>query len=412
MNAAPGPLPGEAALDWLLSPQLSSAEFLAKHWESSPAFIQRSQPDYFSSLLTVEQVDSVLMGTGPTYPSDSVRIVRVLEDEEVEELRPRPARDGMDAYELYERFSEGFSLVADRVETRWPAFSELCKRLREELCHPVGANLYITPGGVRAFPPHFDNHDVIVLQLVGNRAWNVWNPTPEQTLPLERDFVKLKRSELGPNDHRFELRRGDSLYLPRGFVHEGEAPSGLSVHLTINVVVVRWLSVLTDALRRAASTSSRFRRGLPVGVAAGGEGADEVLQHGLRDLLNDLSEEVLGGGFSGVVEAVTESHFTHGQPPLDGHFDALSRLNELGLESRMVRRAGLGCRLLVEEDRAGLAFPGNRLMGPAFLEPTFVYVAANREFLVEDLPGGLSDSAKLVLVRRMVREGLLRWSET
>ena len=60
-------------------------------------------------------------------------------------------------------------------------------------------------------------------------------------------------------------------------------------------------------------------------------------------------------------------------------------------------------------DEATLSFEGRELSLPAF-------VAADLEFLLEidepfrarDLPGSLDDEGRLVLVRRLVREGLLR----
>ena len=61
------------------------------------------------------------------------------------------------------------------------------------------------------------------------------------------------------------------------------------------------------------------------------------------------------------------------------------------------------------DDEARLSFEGRELSLPAF-------VAADLEFLLDidepfrasDLPGPLDDEGRLVLVRRLVREGLLR----
>jgi hypothetical protein len=46
--------------------------------------------------------------------------------------------------------------------------------------------------------------------------------------------------------------------------------------------------------------------------------------------------------------------------------------------------------------------------GPASIESALRFIAAAEAFQVRELPDALTDQSKLVLVRRLVREGLLR----
>jgi hypothetical protein len=95
-------------------------------------------------------------------------------------------------------------------------------------------------------------------------------------------------------------------------------------------------------------------------------------------------------------------------PALEGHFRSLDRLPDLALGTRVRRRAGLRCTVVAENGTAALHFGGTWVAGPEHLAPQLRFVAATEAFTVAELPGRLSASGKVVLVRRLVREGLLR----
>jgi hypothetical protein len=67
----------------------------------------------------------------------------------------------------------------------------------------------------------------------------------------------------------------------------------------------------------------------------------------------------------------------------------------------------VSCTVVVEKDSAALHFEGIVVAGPARLAPQLRFVAATEAFAVAELPGRLSDRGKVVLVSRLVREGLL-----
>jgi ribosomal protein L16 Arg81 hydroxylase len=54
----------------------------------------------------------------------------------------------------------------------WDPLRALCAELDRELGHSCHANAYITPGCASGFTPHYDTHEVLVLQLAGDfRKW-------------------------------------------------------------------------------------------------------------------------------------------------------------------------------------------------------------------------------------------------
>jgi hypothetical protein len=71
------------------------------------------------------------------------------------------------------------------------------------------------------------------------------------------------------------------------------------------------------------------------------------------------------------------------------------------------RRPGAGCRLRQRGDRLEVLLGDRALHIPARLAPAMRTILASERFAVGDLAGHLDPSSRLVLVRRLVLEGLL-----
>lgn len=87
-------------------------------------------------------------------------------------------------------------------------------------------NLYISPSGTGA-PLHFDKNSVIIVQLNGNKVWQV-SPTPALTSPTcnivadeydNRAFYQGQTLPLPERMHLVHLKRGDWLLVPKGYWH-------------------------------------------------------------------------------------------------------------------------------------------------------------------------------------------------
>ena len=71
------------------------------------------------------------------------------------------------------------------------------------------------------------------------------------------------------------------------------------------------------------------------------------------------------------------------------------------------------CRVAIDGDGEGegegvvIQFPGNQVSAPLYLELPFQFIASQDKFPISAIPDILSNNSKLVLVRRLIREGLL-----
>jgi hypothetical protein len=169
-----------------------------------------------------------------------------------------------------------------------------------------------------------------------------------------------------------------------------------SLHLTVGVAVSTWLDALQAALKEAAEEEVDLRRG----VAAGGEAPDGLLELLARRLAPES-----------VSSRMRRSFVRSRRPVREDAFDQVRRLKELDVDTPVERRETVIFDLVVDNEEATLSFEGRDLRFPARIGAELEFLAAAEgPFRLADLPGRLDDAGRLVLGRRLVREGFLQIS--
>ena len=388
----------------LLAP-VGAEAFLRDTWEREPLVLQRGEPGYYAGLFALADLDGVIAFTRPRFtepgafrggpPAARTYVQGWLPDRQ---LVPAEVYPGIG--DLRQTFAQGKTVIIRSMQHRWPAIAALCRGLEAVFHCPVHANLYLTPPASQGFEPHLDTHEVFALQLDGAKQWRLYGPAA--TLPLAEDKTSLPRARLGrPREVRLEA--GDLLYLPRGHAHEAFTTDSASLHLTVGVNVYRWADLLHQALAEVTRRDARFRETLPPGVVVGQPLPAGVTQR-FQDLLQALAQAAraedaarrLGDQFFDELAMLPGATFV---PP-----EGVERMD---LDTVVSRSPGSICRVLADGEGAVIEFPGGRVAGPARIAPALRFIAGSERFPVRDLPDGLGDDAKLVLARRLVREGLL-----
>jgi hypothetical protein len=173
--------------------------------------------------------------------------------------------------------------------------------------------------------------------------------------------------------------------------------------LTVGVNIYRWVDLLRHALDDAARADARFRESIPPSALL-----DASENSGLRDRFRELL---------GVLEATAScdhaverlaDEFLNGLPMLpQARFATQRGVDDIGLNTVLVKAPGAICRCSVHADSAAINFPGGQISGPARIGPVLCYIAGAQRFAVRELPNNLGVAGNLVLVKRLVREGLL-----
>jgi hypothetical protein len=380
-----------AALARCLDP-VDAETFLSEHWERLPLVVPRDEPGRFDDLLSVADVERLVCATAIRYPA--FRLVR--EGSQIDigsytrdvSWRP-PFTKAADVPRVLAEWEAGATIVLQALHVNWQPLAVFCRLLEGALGRPVQVNSYSTPCGSQGFAVHHDTHDVIVLQVAGEKRWRLYDPLLE--LPLKHQRYSKSLGAHGEATDELVLRAGDTLYLPRGWLHEAETSDTDSLHLTIGITAHTWVDAARDGLSVLEGEPS-FRRDVDTGD---GEGlADAVAQA--------LDPER--------VEQRRRRRFLDTRRPIreDG-LTQLRALETLGAETLLERRETVIADLDETADGPVLVFEGKELRFPPHAAAELRACFESEEaFRAAELPGELDAPGRAVLARRLVREGFLR----
>jgi bifunctional lysine-specific demethylase and histidyl-hydroxylase NO66 len=354
--------------------------------------VSRDERGRFDELLSEADVERLVCSTAIRYPG--FRLVRdgrqlgVAEFTSDVSWRP-PFTNVVDVPRVLAEWEAGATIVLQALHVSWHALAVFCRLLEDALGHGVQANAYYTPRGSQGFAVHHDTHDVLVLQVAGEKRWRVYEPVLE--LPLKHQRYSPSLGEHGEPTHELLLHAGDTLYLPRGWLHEAEASASDSLHLTIGIAAHTWVDGVKAALEDVED-ELEFRRRVDGGSS-----------DGLVDVLAEQLEPER-------VERRRRRRFLASRRPIreDG-LSQLRVLDRLDADTMLERRETVIADL--EEWPGGLAlvFEGKEIRFPAQasseLQACFEVEAP---FRLAALPGELDADGRLVLARKLVREGFLR----
>lgn len=259
--AAPSPSWREDALGFLMAPVDRDA-FVRDYYEQRALLNIRGEPERYSELLTLAMIDDFVASAD-------------LRDGMIE-LTNRKNPIGRDDY-IYEdgRISRnavaryylaGATIILPHLHESLFQLGEFARSLEEIFSCHIQTNIYLTPEGNQGFPPHYDNHDVFIMQISGAKAWRLYD-TPVAT-PYRGERFKLDLHKPSEVRQEFTLRAGDCVYIPRGLMHDAEnVGDEPSLHITVGMITKTWADLLLEAVSELALEEPGFRRSLPPGFA-------------------------------------------------------------------------------------------------------------------------------------------------
>jgi lysine-specific demethylase/histidyl-hydroxylase NO66 len=391
-------LPGvdlEFSLAWLLHP-LTVESFLNEIWGTTHYHVTRNCPGYFDGLLGGSaSVDELL---GLFRPDLSlVRLVR--ENDKKDPYVYRLANGGFDVAAIGKDFADGYSIVLDSVHRYVRAMASLLHAIAVELNFATQANAYFTPPESQGFVPHYDDHDVLILQVRGSKIWHLYDgadATPHQMIRRESVATDALPS---PTDVR--LQAGDVLYLPRGRVHAAEATSEVSVHLTVGLHAPTLLMLVTRALNSLSLSDDRAHTQLPPRYLS-----DPDVRASLGVLVHEIVEAVerpsiIEEGLGSLEDDLVK----HGQSPPVGQ--AISTAVGIDGHTRVVKYQPLYSRVTDTSDGVALHFAQLVVRAGTDHKDALLFASKSTEpFRICDLPG-LSATQQTELARTLIVNGFL-----
>jgi hypothetical protein len=382
--------------------------FAQQHWGRAPLLSRAAElPGAFTDLLDTAAVDELVSRRGLRTP-----FLRMAQDGKVLPAATFTRSGGAGASvgdqaaddKVLAAMSGGATLVLQALHRSWPPLVDFAARLAAELGHPVQINAYITPPQNQGFAPHYDVHDVFVLQVSGRKHWTIHPPVVDHPLdsqPWEQHRAAVAARAAEPPIVDTVLGPGDAVYLPRGTIHSAQALGEIAIHLTVGVHPITRAQLVRHLLDLAAD-DPQLRTSLPMGANL----ADPaVLAAELAETVTALHERLDQVPASAVAERVGRDLMQRTRPVPVGPLAQLAAADELEGTTVLQLRPALRARLETDDEGMRLVLLDRTISLPGTTGDAVKLVLSGAVFRPAELPG-LELAEQLVLARRLVREGV------
>ena len=219
--------------------------------------VSRVRPEYFDTLRDARTRSTATR----VVPAAPVVGTAGPESDTKEPYHYRRCDGGLDVAAIGRDFADGYTIVLDSIHRYVRAIASLLHAIEVELNFATQVNAYFTPPESQGFVPHYDEHDVLIVQLRGSKIWHLYDGIDVAPRAVVRHEPVAADALPSPTDVRLEV--GDVLYLPGGRVHAAEATSEVSVHLTVGVLAPTLLVLVTRALNSLSGSDDHVHTQLP-----------------------------------------------------------------------------------------------------------------------------------------------------
>lgn len=390
-------------IEWLIYP-CEKSHFFSEIWQKECSLLSSQRPDYFNELFDELDLERLLEYGQPKPPS--IKFASHISDKKVvPTFDEKNGRLNID--ELRKNYLQGQTIIVNSVENFDPKVARLIQSMQKEMGFKMQANAYLTPPSSQGFSPHYDTHDVIVLQIEGNKLWRVYGKDNQCPLNEMTDGGAFLLEGTEP-PLEINLKTGDVLYIPRGRIHEAETSKMSSLHLTIGIHPVLGKDLLNAALECACHIEPKFREPIPIGIPSKDVIYPEIKKF-FMELIDLFSKTA---SIEMAVEVIEDEFLRCNRSAGDGHlFSDAYKLLDIDVNSEIVRRPNIHCRLVKMDQGVALRFLGSLIKCPAEFEPAIRFVMKQSDpFKVMNIPG-INSAYQVALATSLITDGLCRFAD-
>jgi ribosomal protein L16 Arg81 hydroxylase len=386
-------------LEKIISP-IALPLFEEVYFEKKPLLISRNDTSYFRDLVSIELLDQYLERKDIRYPG--IRLVKNgLELPQTDYLTNFPYGNKVfdnviDNDRFFTLFSQGATAVFQAIHKTLPSLSGFCQRIEKYYNFPLQTNIYLTPRSSKGFQAHFDNHDVFVLQVHGSKVWKVYD-SPIY-LPTET-FEKSMLPEHMVPQIEVELKQGDTLYIPRGFVHEAVTTNQVSMHITLGLLSYKWIDVLRLIVNDAHKING-FKESFRFDKLD-----EQEIEKTIKDLVNQLLSVV---DYSNISKKFKTRFIKKGLTSDNNRLLDMIRADEVNAATIFELRNEISYNIAETDAEIILSYYNKQVKFPAYVLATIKAMANSKSFTVEGLNSNIDTAGKLVLCKKLLQEGFLK----
>lgn len=383
------------ALAWILGVQ-DSGEFVGTHLGKAWLHARAEDPERFAELLSLGQLDEILGTFGIRHPG--IRLVRSDDDIPPSEYVWRD--NIVDPAQVARLFAEGATVIFGALHDRHEGMCRLCSEVTRQVSARSQTNIYLTPPSSQGFKPHWDTHDVFVLQVEGSKIWRMYAGGPK--LPLQDQKFDPELHAPGAVEAEFRLEAGDALYVPRGVMHAAATTDAISLHITLGVMAYTWCDLLVDCLGELAGRATEWRENVPFGFARRAD--DSALRARLDEMLTGLGGEV---DLPKVVVERQRAFESRLRPRTRDLLRRASAAAAVAKGDTLEWRRGAHGWIEQRNGRVALVTGGREVEFPVGARRTLELLLGGEPVTAGAMEDGLDWESRRVVLTTLIREGLL-----
>ena len=243
-------------LSLILEP-VSEEEFFSDYWEHTPLHVSRADPGHFAPLLSLSMIETLLSSQALFFPS--VQLVH--QNEPVLTSTYTDDSRRIIPQRLIEHHHQGATIVLSQAHDKIPSLADFRRTTQAALQLRCQTNVYLSAPGEQGFNAHYDSHDVFILQVTGSKTFNFYGGGTE--LPYAHDGFEAARHPCGDLQQSILIEAGDTLYIPRGVMHDAVASDCSSLHITLGVYAVTMRDVMMEMVQQLTERDESYRQSVP-----------------------------------------------------------------------------------------------------------------------------------------------------
>jgi hypothetical protein len=392
---------GQREFEKLIHP-VSVEEFFSTYWGQRYLHIPRNDPGYHHDVLTFDHVDEYLGRNDLRYPY--IRLVKeggelpLLSYAHNRTFGENLFQGNLDTDGLFREYAAGATMCMQLQHLALPTLGAFSRLIESYFGYRTQSTVFLTPGNSHGFTRHFDSHDFFTMGIKGEKTWRIYSEKTEY--PLPRTEVLDSQVEISDAlEREFQVKAGDTLYVPRGTYHDARSEDGSSMQISLGIFPYYWCDVLHTVIDKLADEHAALR----MAVAPSREIDRQQVDSRFRELLALIADKA---DIPAIVEGLQAVAASKAVKETSNRLSDLDTIAELTPATPLVVR-DVQVDLSEDHDQLLIRFYDKRISLPAFVRPQIDMIVTGHAFCADTLPPSLDLNSRLLLVRRLIEEGLL-----
>ena len=382
---------------------ISISDYFENYFEKNHLYIPRNDAHYFDEMISIDDIDLIFQQK--ILPQKALRVANVKKNQDHRKapVLTNASTTALDNEAILGDFAtNGTSMVLSATQNYLPKVNLLVSRLESEFNFKVSVNIYIAPPQAQAFHPHYDLHDLFLLQIFGHKTWYIFDSIahlPDHQMSKIPSVPKEKFTKESCQNI-IEIQPGDTLYMPRGMVHCVVSTDTPSIHLAIGLHQPKGYDVL-DGLKMLATQRKKFRTGLQRFLSK----EEQLIE--LEEVKKELIEWIATTSNEELLQLLDKSFDKERNHHHQNRFKDILLKDNINELTEFKLKAGLTYQLNGKSPMYMLQFETVQKPIPMFLKEMIDYIGKGNIFSVKDLPSSIPIVKKLALLKNLIKDGFI-----